>query len=249
MSIGIREHPLSFSDFLDLERKTLKALHKNSTIQTEFPNIYNPASAKAFAGNGANGRRTQRFQKFGFECCWNSVCEFEGGSDCRLILQEQVTPDKNSDRVRDVTFCLCVALLENKAIKRVLRKFHFDFTLDTGETRRRRHPIHHAQYGGKAGGDLGGHLDEEMLAHLTPALSEPRVFYYPMTLAIALSLGFREFQNEHTKVVLESADWLNVVRENESRVIRPFLVSFVDSINSRKGRDTLFDFLYTQEIN
>jgi hypothetical protein len=103
--------------------------------------------------------------------------------------------------------------------EKVIRKFHFDYTPENIE-KRVPCPIFHIQYPGK----LSDHLLSLNLAydHLECGLSEPRISFMPMSLALTINLLFKEFRNEETHRAIEDSTWRELIKKNETDILRPY---------------------------
>jgi hypothetical protein len=102
---------------------------------------------------------------------------------------------------------------------KVIRKFHFDFAPEY-INKRARHPIFHLQYPG----EFPIHLQNLKLEydHLVCSLSEPRISFRPMSLALTLNMIFKEFQNEQTYKVVEDSTWRELIKTNEDHLLKPY---------------------------
>jgi hypothetical protein len=110
-------------------------------------------------------------------------------------------------------FSYDVAICNNK---KIMRKFHFDYT-PANIKKRAPHPIFHLQYPGE--------LSSNLLAlglehnHLDSSLSEPRMPFTPMSLALVINLIFKEFQNERTNQIIEDKTWRELIKTNEKQLL------------------------------
>lgn len=100
----------------------------------------------------------------------------------------------------------------------IMRKFHFDY--DNG-TEAKPHPMFHFQYAGKKPPGMGDH-GKLYQAVLSPWLSEPRLPYPPMSLALLLNCVFVEFSTEITIKISEDNKWRELVKTNETRLLEPY---------------------------
>lgn len=126
--------------------------------------------------------------------------------------------------------------------KRILRKFHFDYT-SPQSPQRQPHPFFHLQYGGK----LSLKLQNENLEHqhIDAWLSEPRLCYTPLSLALLINMILKEFPNEINSKVIESSEWRDLIRKNENLLLAPFY-KICHNFMSMRRSDQLFtnDFYY-----
>jgi hypothetical protein len=128
----------------------------------------------------------------------------------------------------------------------VLRKFHFDITPSAAGTRRQSHPLSHLQYCGK----LTKRMEKlnyrpEHLKHMHYELSEPRVFFWPMSLALLIDLTLREFAEMSSYTFRQGAGWRNLVRRDEVLVLQKFHEECLAIIrNVASNRPTLSESFY-----
>jgi hypothetical protein len=141
----------------------------------------------------------------------------------------------------NVTYCLSVCRLRSLSI---LRKFHFDITVsdDTSNPRSQQHPQCHLQYCGKMlpqMTEMG--CRPTQLDPLYPRLSEPRIFFGPMSLALLIDMALHEFPDDRSKKFRASSEWQNLVRSQETLVLQPFYNKCLDVIGKKR---TLADEFY-----
>jgi hypothetical protein len=160
----------------------------------------------------------------------------------RLILAARI--ERQAKAYANVTYCLCVCRTRNFA---VLRKFHFDVTFTAGRGRRRQpHPRCHMQYCG----DMIPQMQQmgvrqTQLTPLNPGLSEPRIFTWPMSLALLLDLTLHEFPSPKSEKFRAAPEWKAIIRTHEALILRPFLEKCVEVMKDRDGsRATLGDAFY-----
>ena len=130
----------------------------------------------------------------------------------------------------------------------ILRKFHFDVAVTNDETERRlqQHPRWHLQYCGK----MVPHMvtmgcRQTQLDQLHPWLSEPRIFFWPMSLALLIDMVLHEFPDDRSKKFRASSEWRGLVRKQEALVLQPFYQKCVDVIVDTRGKNqTLADEFY-----
>jgi len=164
--------------------------------------------------------------------------------DLRLTLAALIEAKKNGS-YSNVTYCLSVCKIRRLVI---LRKFHFDVTVtsDAVEHRRQEHPQCHLQYCG----EMIPHMAkmgcrQKQLEQMHPSLSEPRIFFWPMSLALLIDMALHEFPDRHSANFRSSSEWRNIVRAQESLVLRPFYEKCVEVIVDRRGNNrTLADEFY-----
>lgn len=127
--------------------------------------------------------------------------------------------------------------------KKVIRKFHFDYT-PTNIEKRIPHPIFHLQYPG----ELSDHLLRLNLEHdhLECGLSEPRIPFIPMSLALTINLILKEFRNEQTHNVIYDRTWRDLIKTNEDLLLRPYFINCNRFFSVSSSATKLFtnDFCY-----
>jgi hypothetical protein len=141
----------------------------------------------------------------------------------RLIIAAlvKVTPEWG---YAHVSYCLSVCRLHPGRVA-IYRKFHFDVTISAtnGSRRRQEHPTCHLQYCGKMVPSM-----EEMgcrtaqLGQLHPELSEPRIFFWPMSLGLLIDLALHEFPDARSMAFRETSEWRSIVRRQEGLVLLRF---------------------------
>lgn len=120
----------------------------------------------------------------------------------------------------------------------VHRKYHFDYTAPSNDGRSP-HPIFHLQFAGK----LPRHMREKGYAidHLYPGLSEPRILYLPMSLALVLHIAFSEFVWEDTEKIRKDGGWHDLIGRDQETLWKPYMQKCVEHINRGK---LVFDEAY-----
>ncbi len=123
-----------------------------------------------------------------------------------------------------------------------IRKFHFDYSPENIK-KRGRHPIFHLQYPG----ELSKHLLKLKLQHdhLDSSLSEPRISFTPMSLALTINLILKEFPDERTHQAVEDKTWRELIKTNEAVFLAPYFKR-CNTFFLTPSNNTLFtnDFCY-----
>lgn len=129
---------------------------------------------------------------------------------------------------------------------RVLRKFHFDVAAVAVGGRRQRHPSCHLQYCGKMVpymAEVG--CRDEQLNEMHPWLSEPRIFFWPMSLALLVDMALHEFPDPAAARITEDNYWRGLVRWQERLLLLPFYEKCVGIIRDAGERNqTLAEAFY-----
>jgi hypothetical protein len=164
----------------------------------------------------------------------------------RLIVAAQIDQDEHSD-YSDISYALVVCRIRPKRPS-ILRKFHFDVVATDSPSRRQAHPICHLQYCGKmipVMGDMG--FSQSQLQQLHSNLSEPRLFFWPMSLALLIDMALHEFPDPESEKFRAAPEWRKIVRENEKLLLHRFHEKCAEIIADRGERErTLADEFYVR---
>jgi len=135
------------------------------------------------------------------------------------------------DRYEQVSYSLAICSEDNE---RLLRRYHFDYAL-SDEIRRQSHPVFHLQYAGELFGNLKTcNIEHE---HIDSWLSEPRLCFMPMSLALLINIIFKEFPDESAVAVIERSEWRSLIKKNEKILLAPYFKcchNFINAINNPK---------------
>jgi hypothetical protein len=152
--------------------------------------------------------------------------------------------EQNGNGFGNISYCFIVCRLKSKQ-PAVLRKFHFDVTSNAGgKVRRQQHPRCHLQYcGGMPPFDLG--ITKAQLQNMHMSLDEPRIFFWPMSLALLVDMALHEFPDDKSSKFRNQPEWKAIIRTNEEFLLGPFYEKCVAIIRSvKKRRSTLADEFY-----
>ncbi|MDQ1639791.1 MAG: hypothetical protein QOF62_3130 [Pyrinomonadaceae bacterium] len=122
----------------------------------------------------------------------------------------------------------------------ILRKLHFDMVANAAAVRQQPHPLSHLQYCGEMiplMRNIG--LRDEQLLTLHPSLSEPRLFFWPMSLALLIDMALHEFPNVESAKFRAKTEWRRRIRDSEALLLRPFHQKCVDIIATGQDRDLI----------
>lgn len=165
-------------------------------------------------------------------------------SNARLVVAARI--ELVNGAFSNVTYCLSVC--RHKKGFPILRKFHFDVTTTNDSSRRRlqQHPRCHLQYCGEMlpkMEEMG--CRETQLENMQPWLSEPRIFFWPLSLALLIDMALHEFPDQHSVKFRQSPEWRGIVRTHEKLILRPFYEKCVEVISNRgKKYGTLAEEFY-----
>ena len=148
---------------------------------------------------------------------------------------------KKDESYSNVSYCLAVCRIRAKH-PAIWRKFHFDVTVTSGneQARRQQHPTCHLQYCGEM---IPGMIEmgcrEEQLKSMHASLSEPRVFFWPMSLALLVDMALHEFPDPYSLRFRESSEWRGIVRNHEALVLRPFYEICIQIMRNTPGNERI----------
>jgi hypothetical protein len=241
-------------DLIGSEVSVLDHLRRNPYIKEKHPQV---------ALDAENYYFRYRISQTGFEFhsyfdIWHaamhrgrvaSKSKGKAKSNARLTVSSRIELENGS--FTNVTYCLSVCKIQStvpSARVTILRKFHFDVTVANrfGGHRRQQHPQCHLQYCGKMVpymATVGCRATQ--LEQMHPWLSEPRIFFWPISLALLIDMALREFPDQGSAKFREDSYWRGLVRSQESLVLRPFYEKCVEIIKDNRGESrTLADAFY-----
>lgn len=221
------------------ELKTLEFLRVNSTIATYFPELLKDADNSFFKLKSLINNPSS----FGFESHIKNILFL---NNIHKIYFGGIINLKNSKTINDISyyFCLCG---HNDDDNYIIRKFHFDYT-NPLNNRRSPHPVFHLQYPG----ELSGYLNSNELKsdHMDSWLSEPRIFFTPMSFALLLNLIFKEFHDPadgNFYKIREDKYWRSIVIENENLFLKPYYESCYNFLDRRYRKIDNNDKIFTTD--
>lgn len=200
-------------DFLSLELATLRYIKDNPVFQS----YHNQFATAADLAYHQTKPAKKRLLPLSFESELNIVLDKKSDRKGQAILGADIQLNRNHTYEK-VSFSL--AICENKEPKnRLVRRYHFDYAMK-GSVVRQPHPVFHMQYAG----ELSPYLQSLNLdhSHIDSWLSEPRLVYMPMSLALLINFVFKEFNDETNQRIVESSDWRQLIRKNESHLLAPY---------------------------
>lgn len=212
------------------EVKTLMFLKDNPRIRTDFTRLSSDAYDYCCTLAGKNRREPPLAFHSQFPI------HTERGEAIARVGAQIVTEEGNDSLV---TYYLVICKSKRGRMN-LLRKYHFDYTLP-GAKSRQPHPVFHLQYAGGTVPGLEGLSDE----HMSTWLSEPRIYFMPMSLALLINLTLKEFPNESNAKLRESREWRSLIIYNERLLMEPYFNACHAFILGRSA-DRLFtnDFFY-----
>lgn len=111
--------------------------------------------------------------------------------------------------------------------KMILRKYHYDYECSKGKDK----PIFHMQYGGNP---LPSSVGYEGVDYLVSWLSEPRLFYTPMSLVLVLDQAFLEFPDDDTERIRKDASWKGHVTAAQREILAPYFTQCLKKIEKNE---------------
>lgn len=124
-------------------------------------------------------------------------------------------------------FCVC-------RDKSILRKYHYDYECSQGRNK----PKFHIQYGGNP---LPSSEDFDGVDLLASWLSEPRLFYTPMSLALVLDQAFLEFPDDDTEKIRKDANWKGHLVDAQNKILAPY---FERCLTKMRNKERLYAECY-----
>lgn len=232
--------PLDFypppARLLSSERDVLRFLMTNTYITDKHATF--AEDAKKYYNRNKTDRTGFEFFSY-FDVRHSEMPGKARSPNLRLVVTALIEL-KNEATYSNVSYCLAVCRM--KAKFPILRKFHFDVTVTSGagQARRQQHPVSHLQYCGKmipGMKDMG--CQEVQLNQMHPSLSEPRVFFWPMSLALLIDMALHEFPDRHSLSFRGSREWRGIVRKQETLVLRPFYQKCAQITGNAPGNDRI----------
>lgn len=182
----------------------------------------------------ANYKRDRRFG-FDFESSFNIKVDGKDG----IAHIGSLIKLKDNDHLYTTS---CFLAIRKKDELKLLRKYHFDYA-PSAALHRQPHPVFHLQYAGKLTQGLRDMKLDDI--HLDTWLSEPRLCYFPLSLALLINLIMMEFPDEKNGNLIERSEWRTLIKKNEDLILRPFFKG-CQTFFSNNNTNNLFinDFYY-----
>ena len=208
------------STLIDNEIDTLKFFRDNAILWQYYNNF--ARDCEELYSKALSKRST-----FEFESYLEILVDHRVG---RVYVGARIIPTSNMRSYEDISYHFAVC--ENQINRNsLLKKLHFDFS-DPTRSYKQPHPVFHFQHPGeltpalsKNGYDIG---------HLSPWLSEPRLPYYPMTLALLVNCILREFPDSISQDLIERDEWRGIIKKDEELVLAPYYKQCSDFIKKRQ---------------
>jgi hypothetical protein len=82
----------------------------------------------------------------------------------------------------------------------------------------------------------------------SPSLSEPRLVYTPMSLALLINMVFHQFPDDKNDGIRNTSEWRKVVRQNEKFLFEPYFKDCHNFLNNPRRDNKVMlltsDFCY-----
>ena len=150
-----------------------------------------------------------------FDATWSAADEF----DITIAGQMEI------DSKKQLTFLSYVFCVSREGY--LLRKFHYDYEGGRGKNK----PLFHLQYGGNPLPNLDGYGGNDFLISW---LSEPRLFYTPMSLVLVLEQAFLEFPDDKTEKIRKDPNWKGHLLDAQRTVLAPYFNLCLKKINDNE---------------
>lgn len=241
------------ADLIQSELSVLEYLRANPYMKEHHPQV--ARSAADYYPRNLGSRSGFEFQTY-LDICHAPMVRrnsqlVRGRPEPNLRITLSARIDVKKKAIADVSYCLSVCRLRSwrqTLALTVLRKFHFDVTTGNGKgsAQLQQHPRCHLQYCGEMlpyMAALG--CRESQLDQMHPWLSEPRLFYWPMSLALLIDMALHEFPDQRSARFRADNYWRGLVHDQEDLLVRPFFQKCIDVIHKGvNGARTLADAFY-----
>jgi hypothetical protein len=222
-------------EIINCEFETLRFFMDNPFGYQELPILSNDANMY-YSAHYYRFKKHARMQ-FSFE----STFDIKVGGKKGIAHIGAMIESKGSDNIERISYYAAI-IGETEEGERLLRKYHFDYAPSVA-IYRQPSPVFHLQYAGK----LSPRLEDMKIDdnHLDTWLSEPRLCYFPLSLALLINLILKEFPDDKNVELIEHPKWRRLVKKNENLILGPFFKG-CRTFFSDKNPDKLFinDFHY-----
>lgn len=200
---------LGYREFVTLEKKTLTILRNNLCKRKPLLHIANDADKCLFS---------ESQYSFAFSTYWDVGYMDE---DCRIFIGALVEKIPKQNKILYMSYYVCI-VEGREPPNKILRKFHFDYVTEAGK-KKQPHPRFHLQYGGELPpGMKQWGIEDKHIQPLLPKVKQPRIFFVPVTIALLMNAIFYEFPIADTNYIKKERAWLNIIRDNERKILVPF---------------------------
>ena len=212
-------------EMLNNEKETLRLLIHSRQIKTYFTQLHADAD-NCFAKLNATKLGKNPMELLNFESFMDIIV---GSKERRVYLGGLISLD-NKNVYKDVSYSLTIC--NKTGPSKILRRFHFDFDCDGVKSGSSNKPFFHIQYAGKMSPrmEAEGFSNDRHYHHINKELSEPRIFFMPMSLLFLVYLILKEIDKEHADILEEPA-WHKRMCENEQLILKPFYNTCNNALN------------------
>jgi hypothetical protein len=237
--MSIHQGHLQYSEFIKNELYTLNVLSGFTFMAQNFSDLYSNALEFHSTYYTLSKKNQINNKPFSFGTHFDLNIE---KAIRRFTIECQVLPNFSM-----ATYVLGIFIDNCEDQPHVIRKFHFDYAIPIKGQEAK--PVYHIQYGGKATPKIQyGEKENEVL---NPWLSNPRISYTPMSLALLLDSVFYELKehNESANGIIERDEWRQLIKRNEEKILKPYYKKVTDFLNGGKYKPEflLRDFCYGGE--
>lgn len=194
------------SELIENEIHTLEVIKNDKAFWENYSDFSTDA-------NNSYHHAINHSDSFNFESYINISLD---GREGKAYIGALIIPNNTKNNYDQVTYSL--AICEGKGNKKkLLKKFHFDY-IDSHKS----HPVFHLQ----SPGTLTPRLEKDGFKdkHLFPEVSEPRIPFFPMTLALLVNLVLKEFPDSKSDKIIELNEWRGLIKKNEEYVLKPYFM-------------------------
>jgi hypothetical protein len=223
-------------DVYDLELRTLSFLGKNSRIRNISPEFMRHADQ---ASTVLRGRRKAIFGSRGRDEI--QMIDFEASFDSAPVGNKTYRVHFGADvRVRASQFSQVsyfIAVAENGSL---FRKVHFDLAQEPG-ARPPLKPSLHFQIGGELSNGLKSQYSEETYSTaLQPGLSEPRIFFFPVSLAFSFLILVRDFRALDFTELCGDQEFRKLMLSCEEKLLTKFVTELKSRLSDSRNKESIF---------
>lgn len=208
----------SSTEFKKNEIKSLEIINSRGFFNNDFGELAEAISATYSRYHGMSWKK----KDMDFEFVSDFEMEIEQKIH-RVVLHAQVLGN-----YKFTTYSIGIC---GNGSQELIRRFHFDYIHDDGDSKKKG-PVSHLQYGGKSGTGFDG--KPFYTNNIETWLSEPRLNYPPINIALLLDMAFCEFHNEQTEKIVENPEWRSLIKDNETFILGHYYQVLSSHIQSKR---------------
>jgi hypothetical protein len=220
----------SVDDVYNLELRTLEFLGRSSRVKAISPDLMRSADS---ASSVLRGRRKAIFNARSRDEV--KMLDFETSFDSALIDGKTYRVHLGADvRVRGSQFSQVSYFLAIAESGTIFRKVHFDLAHEPG-ARPPTKPSSHLQIGGELSENLKSmYVSDVYDGLLKPELSEPRIFFFPVSLAISFLILVRDFRVGDFAELSGDQEFRKLMLTCEEKLLTKFVSHLRTKLNEKK---------------